>query len=721
MDDFQFLKEELSSPKFNKRIFYAKNSNKYIDLIEIDLFIDKYIPYITNYVLKEENTEEVLTEYSKTFINFLKYLGKECTYLNYINNSKDSNTNPNQEKTIKYKDAISLIIKCFFDKFFVIDDEILKEISINNIKELLLEIDNYSLVKSEIEKYFNFLTDNNKSFNENKDINEENEVLFLIYSLYYPFIENDEQTIINYCNKLKFILNKNNNQLKKKRVIIQNITNIIPFIRKSIDKIKEISNENDDNKIKIIKHNRYILKEVLSSLNCIMEEKNLIISVTMNYLCEIIIIYIIKNMTEIILFYEEYLNILSCQEIDLIVNNFISKLSNFLNNESALSILLTWRIKVSYIENICRLNKLVLGQNPNYYNEYFSSVCQKILENKSPSNFNNNPNFNNNINNDADLKICVLNHIDFLILRLPIFLQIFTNTTSLEHNIYIRSNLAIALNKILNNEQFYKLNDNNTNYKNLMTIIFNMIQNILEKDKYEVKYYLLSSFEFNFFNLIQNDEDKMIFLNRSIKLIILSFETITEWRIRYNIYNKFDQFISDENNFLKIIQYYEKEKVNKNNLINEMIKNIRYLIQLFFKDKANIIRTSCLQLINNIINIQKNHNINNDCCLIRIKEELIKFQYSLFIKNNNFEEGENFLNNIPSLEINKNYWVKIYFLDSIKKFFPFYSKEEKNIIKDIISLIKNSKKYSDENVANNKINQDIELILEKLKLNISEI
>ena len=714
MDDYQFLKEELSSPKFNKRIFYAKNASKYTDLISIDLFIDKYIPYITNYILKEENTEEVLTEYSKTFLNFLKYLGKENTYLNYINISKNDNDNKNQEKDTKYKESIFLIVKCFFEKFFVIDDEILKETSIDSMKELLLEIDNYSLLKNEIEKYLNILTDNNKSFNENKDINEENEVLFLIYSLLYPFIENDEQKIINYCNKLKFILNKNHNQFKKKRIIIQNITNIIPFIKKSTDKIKDNMIEDDENKNKIIKQNVYIIKEILSSLNNIMDEKNLIISVTMNYLCEIIIIYTIKNITEIILFYDEYINILSNEEIDLIINDCVTKLGNFMKNESTLNISFTWRIKVSYIENICKLNKFVLKQNPKYFTDYFSSVCQKILENKSQNNFNNNPNFNNNSNSDIDLKICALNHIDFLILRLPIFIKIFSNITILEHSVYIRSNLGIALNKILNNKQFYELDDNNNNYKTLISRIFNLIQNILEKDKYEVKYCLLSSFEFNFFNLIQNDEDKMTILNKSIKLIIISFETINEWRIRYNIYNKFDKFISEEKNFLNIIEYYQKEKINKNNVISEMIKNIRYLILLFFNDKANIIRTSCLQLINNIIIIQNNNNISKDFCLIRIKEELIKYQYSLFIKNNNFEEGENLLNNISLLEINKNYWVKIFLIDSVKKFFPFYSREEKNIIKDIISLIKSSKKYSDKNIANNRINQDIESLLLKL-------
>ena len=108
MDNFQFLKDELSNPKlFNKRIFYAKNANKYIELISIDIFIDKYLPYITNYVLNDENTEEVLTEYSKTFINFLKYLNNENTLNNYIqikNNDKDKEKDKDKDKENEIKE-----------------------------------------------------------------------------------------------------------------------------------------------------------------------------------------------------------------------------------------------------------------------------------------------------------------------------------------------------------------------------------------------------------------------------------------------------------------------------------------------------------------------------------------------------------------------------------------------------------------------------------------
>ena len=215
MDEFQFLKEEISNQKFNKRIFYAKNSNKYIDLISIDLFIDKYIPYITNYILKEENTEEVLTEYSKTFKNFLKYLGNKNILSNYLN-IKNNEENLNIiKKQSNFNEAIFLILKCFFEKFFIFEDEILREESINSMKELLLQLDNYSILKNEIERCLNNMNDKNKNLDENKDINEDNEISFFFYSLLYPFIENNEQKIENYCKKLALIL-KNNNQLKKK-------------------------------------------------------------------------------------------------------------------------------------------------------------------------------------------------------------------------------------------------------------------------------------------------------------------------------------------------------------------------------------------------------------------------------------------------------------------------------------------------------------------------
>ena len=708
MEDFQFLKEEISSPKFNKRIFYAKNANKYVELISIELFINKYIPYITNYVLKEENTEEVLTEYSKTFTNFLKYLGNEKSLTNYQKIKDNNKENLDKEENIKYKESIYLILKCFFEKFFTTDDEILREISVDNIKELFLELEKYPLLKNELENYLKNLIDNIKPITENKDINEENEVIFLFYSLLYPFIKNDEQKIENYCNKLKSILN-NNNQPKKKRLLIQNIINIIPFIKKSLDKIKDnktVNNETSNQNI--INQNIYIIKEIIFSLNKILDDKNLIISVGMNYLCEIIIIYTIKNITEIIIFYDEYNTFLSNQEIDSIINNYITKFEIFINNESNLNISLTWRIKVAYIENICRLKKFIIQHNPNYFNDYFSNICLKFLENINNNNFNN----SNNINTDIDLKISVLKHVDYFIPKLSSFLQIFKNITSLEPNMYVRSYLGIALNKILNNEQFYEIYTNDNNLNNLLSKIFEIIQTIIEKEKFEVKYYLLSSFEFTFFNIIKDDNNKMIILNKSIKLIIIVFETINEWRIRYNIYDKFEKFLSDEKNFLKILSLYKIEKNNEN--IVETINNARNLIQLFFNDKANIIRTNCLILINNIINLQKNNNINEEFWLIRIKEELIKFQYSLFNKGNNISDKDNFLNNIAALDLNKNYYIKIYFLESAKKFIHLYSKEEKNIIKEIVELIKNNKKYSEKNIANNKMNNDIEFILNKL-------
>ena len=709
MDDFQFLKEEISSQKFNKRIFYAKTANKYIELISIDMFIDKYMPYITNYVFKDENTEEVLTEYSNTFTNFLKYLGNENTLLNYlkIKNNKD---NQNCEEKIKYNRSISLILKCFFEKFFIIDDEILRETSINNIKELLLELDKYNLLKIEIENYFYYLNDNNKNISENKEINEENVVLLLFYSFLYPFIQNNEQKIQNYCNKLKIIL-KNNNQPKKKRLIIQNIINIIPFIKKSLINLKD--NKNENNEQNIINQNKYILKEILSSLNDVMDDKNLIISAGINYLYEIIIIYTIKNMTEIILFYDSYNNFLSNKEIDDIINNFIFKLENILNNESNLNIPLTWRIKVAYIENICQLKKFIIINNENYFNDYFSNVCQKILEN-----INNNNNFNNtnNSNTDADLKISVLNHVEFFISTLPSFIQIFKNIASLESNVYVRTYLGAALNKILNNEQLYEIYQNTKNLNIILSNIFEIIQNIIEKEKYEVKYYALSSFELKFFNIVKDENNKMFILNKIIKLIIIALQTINEWRIRDNIFEKFDKFLTNENNFIKIISLFQNVKQKNNNYYNslEILSNLRYLIQLFFNDKANIIRTKCLNLIYNIINIQKGNKLEKESCLIRIKEELIKYQYSLFNRNNNFEEGENFFNNISSLDKNKNYYIKIFFLESVKKFINLYSREEKNLIKDIIELIKNDKKYPKENIANNKINQNIDFIFGKL-------
>jgi hypothetical protein len=705
MDDFQFLKEEITSPKFNKRIFYAKNAKKYIELMSIDLFVNNYIPFITNYIYNDENIEEVLTEYSKTFTEFLKYLGNETTFQNYSKINSDNNESDKTEENTKYNNSIVLIIKCFFEKFFINEDEILKETTFNNIKELFLELDNYILLKKEFENYLN-INKINKDSNQS-ETGEDNKIIFSIFSLLYPLIIDDEQKITNYCNKFKLIL-KNNNQLKKKRLVIQNIFNIIPFMKNSIDKIKnDTSNESENNdKNNIINRNINLMKEIISSLNHIMDDKNLIVKVEMNYVCEIIVIYTIQNITDFILFYDEYNDIFSNQEIESIINSFIVKLENFINNESILKITLTWRIKVAYIENICRLNKIIMKNSPNYYNDYFSTICQKILENN---------------NKEPDLKISVLNHIDFLIPKLPTFIQIFKNINSTEQNMYVRSNLAIALNKILNNPKFYELNENNNDFHSKVINIFNIIQNMLDKEKFDVKYNLLSTVEFDFFNIIKDDNFKVEILNKSIKLIIIVFEKVNEWRIRYSIYNKVETFLSNKDNFLKITNLYQQgnnmninQNPNQENINVEMVKNLRNLIKLFFNDKANIIRTNCLNLIDNIISMQKDNNIQNDLWIIRIQDELLKYQFSLFSKNNNFEEGENFINNIISLNVNKNYYIKIFFLESIKKFIHLYSNIEKNIIKEIVGLIKNDKQYSNENVANGKIMKDIELILEKL-------
>jgi len=706
MDDFQFLKEEITSPKFNKRIFYAKNAKKYIELMSIDLFVNNYIPFIANYIYNDENIEEVLTEYSKTFTEFLKYLGNEATFQNYSKiNINNNNESEKTEENNKYNNSIALIIKCFFEKFFINEDEILKETTFNNIKDLFLELDKYILLKKEFENYLN-IDKIFKDSNQN-EAGEDNKIIFSIFSLFYPLIIDDEQKITNYCNKFKLIL-KNNNQLKKKRLVIQNIFNIIPFIKNNIDKIKnDISNENENNdKNNIINRNISLMKEIISSLNQIMDDKNLIVSVEMNYVCEIIVIYTIQNITDFILFYDEYNDILSNQEIESIINSFIVKLESFINNESILKITLTWRIKVAYIENICRLNRIILKNNPNYFNDYFPTTCQKILENN---------------NKDPDLKISVLNHVDFLIPKLPTFIQIFKNMHSTEQNMYVRSNLAIALNKILNNPKFYESNENKNDFHSIVINIFNIIQNMIDKEKFDVKYYLLSTVEFDFFNIIKDDNFKIEILNKSIKLIIIVFEKVNEWRIRYSIYNKVETFLSNKDNFLKITNLFQQGKnmnINQNpnqeNKNIEMVNNLRNLIKLFFNDKANIIRTNCLNLIDNIISMQKDNNIQNDLWIIRIQDELLKYQFSLFSKNNNFEEGENFINDIISLNINKNYCIKIFFLESIKKFIHLYSNIEKNIIKEIVGLIKNDKKYSNENVANNKIMKDIELILKKL-------
>ena len=81
----------------------------------------------------------------------------------------------------------------------------------------------------------------------------------------------------------------------------------------------------------------------------------------------------------------------------------------------------------------------------------------------------------------------------------------------------------------------------------------------------------------------------------------------------------------------KIYSFYQIANNNPENeqTINLLINNIRYLIHLIFLDKANIIRMNSLELINDIINFQKDNKINTNIYLIRIKEELMKYQISI--------------------------------------------------------------------------------------------
>ena len=695
MEDLQILKDEISNNKFNKRIFYAKNALRYTEIMSIDFFVDNYIPFITNYIISEENVEEVLTEYSNTFIYFLKFLGKNENYKNY-EASKDKDKMI--EEKSPYNNSIHLILECFFNKMLVNEDEILRETTINNIKDLLLNLDEFPLLKNEFENYLYSLKILNNETDENKDIiNEENENCILFFSLLYPFIQTDQNKIENFCNK--FSKNILGNPRRKKRLLIQNIINIIPFIKKSIEKYSNEDIINNENYSKMIQMNIFLLKEILQALNKIMDEKNLIISVGINYLCEIILAYTIKNTTEFILFYDEYNKYLSNNEIDLIIINFISKLENFINNETTLKVNLTWRVKVAYVENICKLKKFIDNHNPKYFNEYYSQFCESILN-------------GNNI--EPDLKIIILKNIEVLVPTINKFIQIFSNIIMLERNKYILSNLSIALNKILNNKTLYESN-NNENLNLIIGQIFQFINNLTNNDNFEVKYQLLSSFEFSFFNYMENDNEKILLLNESMKLYIYVFQKINEWRIRYNLFEKFKNFISEKDNILKIFSFYYLIKTNpeKEKIILELINNIRNLFHLFFLDKANIIRMNSLELINNIISFQKDNKVNNGIYLIRIKEELMKYQISIFSKNSIYDD--NITNNLRLLDMNKTYCMKLFFLESVKKFINLYQPQEKNIIKDILQLIKNDSKYAKENVANNKINSDIENILEKLK------
>ena len=695
MEDLQILKDEISNNKFNKRIFYAKNALRYTEIMSIDFFVDNYIPFITNYIISEENVEEVLTEYSNTFIYFLKFLGKNENYKNY-EASKDKDKMI--EEKSPYNNSINLILECFFNKMLINEDEILRETTINNIKDLLLNLDEFPLLKNEFENYLYSLKILNNETDENKDIiNEENENCILFFSLLYPFIQTDQNKIENFCNK--FSKNILGNPRRKKRLLIQNIINIIPFIKKSIEKYSNEDIINNENYSKMIQMNIFLLKEILQALNKIMDEKNLIISVGINYLCEIILAYTIKNTTEFILFYDEYNKYLSNNEIDLIIINFISKLENFINNETTLKVNLTWRVKVAYVENICKLKKFIDNHNPKYFNEYYSQFCESILN-------------GNNI--EPDLKIIILKNIEVLVPTINKFIQIFSNIIMLERNKYILSNLSIALNKILNNKTLYESN-NNENLNLIIGQIFQFINNLTNNDNFEVKYQLLSSFEFSFFNYMENDNEKILLLNESMKLYIYVFQKINEWRIRYNLFEKFKNFISEKDNILKIFSFYYLIKTNpeKEKIILELINNIRNLFHLFFLDKANIIRMNSLELINNIISFQKDNKVNNGIYLIRIKEELMKYQISIFSKNSIYDD--NITNNLRLLDMNKTYCMKLFFLESVKKFINLYQPQEKNIIKDILQLIKNDSKYAKENVANNKINSDIENILEKLK------
>ena len=697
MEDLQILKDEISNNKFNKRIFYAKNALRYTDIMPLNYFVDNYIPFITNYIFNEENVEEVLTEYSNTFVYFLKFLGKNENYMNYeANKDKDKMLEDNNS----YNNSINLILHCFFEKMLINEDEILKETTINNIKEILLNLDEFPLLKNEFENILHNLKILNNENDENKDIiNDENEINILFFSLLYPFIITDQKNVENFCNK--FSINISGNPYRrKKRLLIQNIINIIPFIKKSINNFSDEDKNNNENYLKMNQINIYLLKEIISALSKIMDEKNLIISVGMNYLCEIILTYTIKNTTDIILFYGEYNKYLSNNEIDLIINNFISKLENFINNETTLKVNLTWRVKVAYVENICKLKKFIDNHNQKYFNEYYSQFCESILN-------------GNNI--EPDLKIAVLKNIEVLIPSIDRFIQIFNNMILMERNKYILSSLGIALNRIMNNKTFYELYNNNENLSNIFGQFFQFINNLINNDNFEVKYHVLSSFDFCFFNFINNDKEKISLLNESLKLYILVFQKINEWRIRFNLFEKFKNFILEKDNILKIFSFIyllKNNPENENNIL-ELINNIRNLFHLFFLDKANIIRMNSLELINNIITFQKDNKISEEIHLIRIKEELIKYQVSIFSKNSISEE--NIINNLNLLDINKTYCMKLFFLESVKKFINLYPPHEKNIINDILKLIKNESKYSKENIANNKINSDIDIIIGNLK------
>ena len=129
MDDLQFLKDEITSNKFNKRIFYAKNALRYTEIMPINFFIDNYIPFIINY-LYLENVEEVLTEYSQTLIFFLKFLGMQENHDNYL---KTKTSKEEEIENDNYTNSINLIIKCIFEK-------ILQNINLGDNGSIFMEI-----------------------------------------------------------------------------------------------------------------------------------------------------------------------------------------------------------------------------------------------------------------------------------------------------------------------------------------------------------------------------------------------------------------------------------------------------------------------------------------------------------------------------------------------------------------------------------------------------
>ena len=683
MDKLNFLKEEISSINFNKRIFYAKKAQQYPEIMTFNIFINDYIPYITDYILSKENTEEVLTEYSITFIKFIIF----------IENQKNEQKSNDETNNNAYNNCISLIIKCFFEKFLNSEDEILKETSLNNLNNLLLDINKYSLVKEDLKQYLE------KSIINSEDIDE---TLCMIYGYLYLLLENDKDKLNIYCNKMKTIL-KNNNQLKYKRTLTQNIINILPFLKKSLQ-------EDENNKSNVI----YFIKELFSTLNDILEDKSLLNNVNNNYLCESIIVYTIKNNTDLILFYDNN-KLLSDNDIDKFSNYFITKLEKFVNVDSSYP----WRIKAAFIENICRIEKKILAIDNNYFNGSFLNLCKNILQNNYI--YTNNTNTNNN--NESELKISVLNHFEFYIKELNSFISIFNYIFQKENNIYVRSTLAKTMNKILNNKKFYETflnydkdndnNDNNDKIKGLIQDIFKILKKMQTNEIFEVKYNLLSTIDFSFFNILLKIEKSidiniLVFKNK-IKFILGIFETITEWRIRNNIFKKLEKFLLNEQN-LQILFSLENDLDKK-----EIINDIKYLLKLFFCDKANIIRNNSTELVKKLLNIQKNKEIiPNDNLLLSVKD-ILKMQCSL-IMNNSLIILNNSQNrgNINASDIIKNYHMKVFFLDSIKLFFDLYSNEDKMLLKEIIEVIKNDNKYQKNNISNKKIEDESNFILNKI-------